>query len=203
MDVPLRIVLATQNPGKVEEIRALLGDLPVELVPASALEDRPDVEEDQPTLRGNARKKAEAFRDQFELPALADDTGLEVEALNRAPGVHTARFAGPDATPADNNRLLLDELNGVADRTAQFRTVVAFVEDGSVHYFMGVCKGQIAETPRGDKGFGYDPLFIPEGKTRTFAEMDSEEKNAVSHRKQALHRFAVYLKKRLKAKAGE
>lgn len=197
MQESLSIVLATRNPGKVAEIRDLLGGLPVRLLSTDDLDAPPAVEEDEPTLRGNARKKAMAFHQHTGQPALADDTGLEVEALKGAPGVHTARFAGPDATPADNNAKLLRELDGAETRRARFRTVVAVVDETGVHYFEGVCAGRIADAPRGDKGFGYDPLFIPDGEQRTFAEMDPAEKNAISHRKQALHQFATFLRERL------
>lgn len=197
MNAPLSLILATRNPGKVVEIRALLGDLPVTLIPAAEVDDAPDVEEDRPTLRGNARKKAEALHAHTGRPALADDTGLEVDALDGAPGVHTARFAGPDASFEDNNAKLLDALDGASDRGAQFRTVVAFVEEGAVAYFEGVCRGHIAEAPRGEQGFGYDPLFVPEGAEATFAEMDAADKNAISHRKKALEQFTAYLHDRL------
>ena len=197
MTAPFRLVLATRNSHKVAEIRVLLDDLPVELISADALDDPPDVDEDRPTLRGNARKKAEAFHEQTGHPAVADDTGLEVDALDGAPGVHTARFAGPDATATDNNDLLLRKLDGAADRSARFRTVVAFVDGDEVHYFEGVCEGHIATAPRGDQGFGYDPLFVPAGETRTFAEMPADEKNAISHRKRAFRQFSEYLHQRL------
>ncbi|NBB73520.1 MAG: RdgB/HAM1 family non-canonical purine NTP pyrophosphatase [Bacteroidetes bacterium] len=195
------LVLATRNPGKVAEMRDLLADLPVRLIPADALDAPPDVEEDAPTLRGNARKKADALHRHTGHPALADDTGLEVEALDGAPGVHTARFAGPDATPAENNEQLLQVLQGADTRRARFRTVVAFVDGKDVHDFEGVCEGSIAEAPRGDEGFGYDPLFVPEGEQQTFAEMSAAQKNAISHRKRALHQFAVFLQARLEAQA--
>ena len=191
------LVLATRNPGKVAEMRSLLADVPVQLIPADALNSPPDVEEDRPTLEGNARKKARALYDHTGRPALADDTGLEIDALDGAPGVHTARFAGPDATPADNNTKLLHALDGADTRRARFRTVVAFVGDDGVHCFEGVCEGTIAEAPRGEMGFGYDPLFVPDGATKTFAEMTSDEKNAVSHRKRALHQFVTFIRERL------
>lgn len=200
MQSSLSIVLATRNPGKVAEIRDLLSDLGerVRLVAADDLDAPPGVEEDAPTLEGNARKKAMAFYRHTGRPALADDTGLEVEALGGAPGVHTARFAGPDATPADNNTKLLSALIDKDSRRARFRTVVAFVDErGDVHTFEGVCEGRIASAPRGQEGFGYDPLFVPEGETRTFAEMAPAEKNAVSHRKQALEQFVAFLRERL------
>lgn len=189
-----RLVLGTRNAGKVEELRALLADLPIELLPASALDDPPDVEEDAETLAGNARKKANAFRTHAGLPALADDTGLEVAALDGRPGVHTARFAGPDATPEDNKQRLLEVLDGVANRRARFRTVVALVEaDGTAHTFEGVCPGTITTDPRGDGGFGYDPLFQPDGYDQTFAEMPADTKNEISHRRKALDALRHFL----------
>jgi XTP/dITP diphosphohydrolase len=189
-----RIILATRNPGKVEEIRALLSDLSVEIVPADALDEPLTVEEDSDTLAGNAEKKARAYTERYQLPALADDTGLEVDALNGAPGVHTARFAGPDATATDNTRKMLAELDGTADRSARFRTVACFVDSsGAAHPFHGVCEGEIAQEPRGEQGFGYDPIFIPEGSDKTFAEMDADEKNAISHRKKAMEAVRQFL----------
>ena len=198
--VPL--VLATRNPGKVAEMRTLLAGVSVQLIPADALDAPPDVEEDKPTLEGNARKKARALYEHTGHPALADDTGLEVDALDGAPGVHTARFAGPDATPADNNAKLLRALGQADTRRARFRTVVAFVDDDGVYCFEGVCEGTIAEAPRGEMGFGYDPLFVPDGATQTFAEMEPDEKNAVSHRKRALHQFVTFLRERLASEAA-
>jgi XTP/dITP diphosphohydrolase len=199
---PLSLVLATRNPHKVAEIRDLLTDSPVQLLPADALDAPPEVEEDASTLQGNARKKAMALHRHTGQPALADDTGLEVDALQGAPGVHTARFAGPDATPSDNNEKLLRALREADTRRARFRTVVAFVADGDdTHYFEGVCEGSIADAPRGEQGFGYDPLFVPDGEQRTFAEMSAAQKNAISHRKRALHRFATFLHERLEAQS--
>jgi XTP/dITP diphosphohydrolase len=189
-----RLVLGTGNAGKVDELRALLADLPIDLIPGSTLASPPDVVEDADTLTGNARKKAEAYRADAGLPALADDTGLEVAALDGRPGVHTARFAGPDATPDDNKRKLLNVLDGVDDRRARFRTVVALVDDdGRAHTFEGVCEGTITPTPRGDGGFGYDPLFRPDGHEQTFAEMPPAAKNEISHRRKALDALRAFL----------
>ena len=189
-----RLVLGTGNAGKVEELRALLADLPLELIPGPTLEDPPDVEEDADTLAGNARKKAEAYRAAAGAPALADDTGLEVAALDGRPGVRTARFAGPDATPDDNKHKLLEVLEGVDDRRARFRTVVALVDDaGTAHTFEGVCEGTITTAPRGDGGFGYDPLFRPDGHDQTFAEMPPAAKNDISHRRKALDALRAFL----------
>ncbi len=194
----LELILATRNPGKVDEIRALLSDLPVRIRPADTLDAPLDVVEDAETLRGNAEKKARAYVDRYGPAALADDTGLEVDALGGGPGVHTARYAGPDGTAADNVRKMLSELDGVSERTARFRTTVCYVDaDGAAHAFDGVCEGRIARAPRGEQGFGYDPIFIPEDHDQTFAEMNADAKNAISHRKQAIEAFRRYLAGRL------
>jgi XTP/dITP diphosphohydrolase len=194
MPSPSRLVLGTGNPGKVDELRALLSDLSTEVVPGHTLDDPPDVEEDAGTLAGNAQKKAEAYYTHTGLPALADDTGLEVAALDGRPGVHTARFAGPNCTPDDNKRKLLEVLDGVNDRRARFRTVVALVDrDGPARTFEGVCEGTITTAPRGDGGFGYDPLFLPNGHDQTFAEMPTETKNEISHRRRALDALRQFL----------
>ncbi|MEP0547038.1 MAG: RdgB/HAM1 family non-canonical purine NTP pyrophosphatase [Rhodothermales bacterium] len=193
----MRIVLATRNPGKVAELRALLADLPVDLISAAEVEGAPEVEEDAPTLRGNARKKAEALHAHTGLPSLADDTGLEVDALDGAPGVHSARFAGPEADAEANRARLLRDLTGADDRAARFRTVLAFADGDDVRCFDGVCEGQITEAERGEGGFGYDALFEPEGETRTFAEMPAEAKNQISHRGRALRAFEAWLHGRL------
>jgi XTP/dITP diphosphohydrolase len=194
---PLTIVLATRNPGKVAEMRALLAGLPVVLRPASDFREAPAVEEDAPTLEGNARKKALALHAFTGLPALADDTGLEVDALGGRPGVHAARYAGPDADDAANRRRLRRELAGAADRAARFRTVIAYAEGGDVRFFEGTCEGQILEAERGTGGFGYDALFLPTGQDATFAQLSPAAKNAISHRGRALRAFAAYLRARL------
>ncbi len=196
MTLPRRIVLATRNPGKIAEIRALLDGLPVDLASASDFPDAPEVEEDLPTLEGNALKKAQALYVHTNLPALADDTGLEVDALQGRPGVHSARFAGEEADDAANRRLLLREMEGRADRSARFRTVIALVEDDQVHHFEGVCEGRILTEERGRGGFGYDRVFVPERETRTFAELEAAEKNAISHRGRALRQLEAYLRRR-------
>ena len=179
-----RLVCATANPHKTAEIEAILDGL-VELVPRPF--DIPDVVEDAGTLEGNARLKAEVVCRATGLPAVSDDTGLFVDALNGAPGVDTAYYAGPDATYAENRAKLLCQLDGVANRSARFCTVVTVVwPDGSALVVDGVCEGMIATRERGERGFGYDPVFIPlEGDGRTFSEMSEEEKNAVSHRGRA------------------
>ncbi len=181
----MRIVCASANPHKVEELARLLPSW-VDLVARPS--DIGDIEEDAPTLEGNAIIKAVEIANHASEWAIADDTGLEVEALNGAPGVRSARFAGEHATDEENRALLLAKLDGTTNRSARFRTVVALVSSkGDIHFVGGECAGTIAESESGDGGFGYDSLFIPaDGDGRTFAEMTGPEKDAVSHRGRAL-----------------
>jgi XTP/dITP diphosphohydrolase len=181
----MRIVCASANPHKVEELARLLPSW-VDLVARPS--DIGDIDEDAPTLEGNAIIKAVEIANHVSEWAIADDTGLEVEALNGAPGVRSARFAGEHATDSENRALLLAKLDGATNRSARFRTVVALVSSkGDIHFVGGECAGTIAESERGDSGFGYDSLFIPaDGDGRTFAEMAGPEKDAVSHRGRAL-----------------
>lgn len=190
----MRLVCASANPDKVAEIQDLLAGV-AELLPRPASVG--DIVEDADTLLGNARLKARAIRDATGLPAVADDTGLEVDALRGAPGVHTARFAGDHATYADNRAKLLDSLRDVPidSRSARFRTValVAY-PDGSERWAEGVCEGSIAQAERGERGFGYDAVFVPrDGDGRTFAEMTVEEKHALGHRGRAFRSLAAEL----------
>ena len=189
------ILLATKNKDKVTELKQLLGDLPIELVSASDMDHIPTVEEDQETLQGNALKKAREYAMAAGLPALADDTGLEVDALNGEPGVNSARFSGPDATYAGNVRKLLNEMQDVPEqkRAARFRTVIAFVDGDTEHTVDGLCEGTILDHTSGDKGFGYDPVFYYPPLGKTFAEMDTEEKNEISHRGRALVKIKEFL----------
>ncbi|MEM7692491.1 MAG: RdgB/HAM1 family non-canonical purine NTP pyrophosphatase [Pseudomonadota bacterium] len=190
------LVLATRNTGKVEEMRSLLEHLPLRIYAVTAFPNAPIVEEDAPTLEGNAYKKAEALFLHTGFAALADDTGLEVDALDGRPGVHSARFASAEATDADNRSHLLTQLTGQPNRAARFRTVIAFVEQGQTHHFVGICEGQILDADRGTGGFGYDALFQPEGHDRTFAELSRQEKNSISHRGRAVRAFVDFLKQR-------
>ena len=189
----MRLVLATANPDKTRELAAMLRGFDVVPRPAGLA----DVEETEATLEGNARLKAAAVLAASGELSMADDTGLEVEALGGRPGVYAARYAGPDATYADNVAKLLDELRDVpaVARTARFRTViVALFPDGGEIVAEGWVDGRIAEAPAGTAGFGYDPVFIPDGGDgRTFAQMDPEEKAAVSHRGRALRTFVAQL----------
>lgn len=182
-----QLVLATHNRHKAEELTALLRGTPIEVLTLDAFPHIKDIVEDQQTLEGNALKKArEVFR-QTGLPSLADDTGLEVVALDGAPGVFSARYAGNNATYEDNCKKLLAALNGVRQRDARFRCVLAVVAPHRDEQIVeGICPGSIIETPRGTNGFGYDPLFLPHGSRQTLAEMSMEQKNTLSHRAQAL-----------------
>ena len=185
----MKLVLATHNEHKVTELSRMLEDLDVEILSVRDLPDLPDVVEDGETLEANAVKKASAISAATGLPALADDTGLEVEPLGGEPGVFSARYAGPGATYADNNRKLLAALEGVPAerRRAVFRCVVAVaLPGGGVRTVEGRTRGSIIDAPRGRLGFGYDPIFLPDGSTRTYAEMTQTEKNAISHRGRAM-----------------
>ncbi len=187
-----QLVCASANPDKVAEIAAILADV-VELLPRPA--DVPDVVEDADTLEGNARLKAVAICEATGLPAVADDTGLEVVALGGAPGVHSARYAGEGCSYADNRSKLLRELSDSTDRSAAFRTC-ALVRwpDGRELAVDGVCAGRITEDERGDGGFGYDAVFAPtDGDGRTFGEMTDDEKHAVSHRGRAFRALLAAL----------
>ena len=189
----MKLVLATANPDKARELAALLEGFDVSSRPA----DVPEVDETADTLEGNARLKAGAVMEATGELAVADDTGLEVDALGGRPGVWAARYAGPGATYADNVHKLLGELEGVpaGRRTARFRTVaVALFPDGREIVAEGAVRGTIADAPRGGGGFGYDSVFVPDGGDgRTFAEMTVEEKGAVSHRGRALRALAARL----------
>ena len=192
----LRVVCASANPHKVAEIMELMDGV-VQLDPRPA--ELPDVEEDGDTLVANARLKAIAVNEATGLPALADDTGLEVFALGGAPGVRTARFAGEPPSDERNRAKMLQELDGVADRSARFRTVALLrFPDGREIVAEGVCDGSIAEAERGERGFGYDPLFIASaGDGRTFAEMSMAEKHHLSHRGRAFRALAMALRHQL------
>lgn len=184
-----RLVLATRNVHKVREISTMLADLDLEVLSVRDFPDLPEVVEDGATIEDNAVKKAMAIASATGLTALADDTGLEVEALSGAPGVMSARYAGPGATYEDNNRKLLSELSGVPSerRTAAFRCVIALaIPGGGVETVEGRTYGRILETPRGAGGFGYDPIFLPRGCRNTYAEMSPSEKNSSSHRGKAI-----------------
>lgn len=204
------LVVATQNPHKVTELRALFAELPVDLVtPVEVLGYPLDVVEDGATFEANAEKKARAVANATHAMTLADDSGLEVDALQGAPGVRSARYAGERATDADNNAALLSALGSrdadtAETLTARFRCVLAlidpFTEGGATHTVEGACEGAITRSARGTNGFGYDPLFLVAGLDKTMAELTEAEKNALSHRAKASQKMRLVLEKVLAAR---
>lgn len=189
------IIFATNNAHKLGEVQALLGDA-FSLVTLRACGITEDIPETAPTLEGNALQKARYVYERTGKSCFADDTGLEVDALGSAPGVHSARYATDGHDFAANNRLLLHNLEAESNRKANFRTVIALILDGEEFLFEGRVDGTITTTPSGNGGFGYDPLFVPEGYDITFADMSAEEKNAISHRGRAVAKLVEFLKDR-------
>ncbi|WP_224483255.1 non-canonical purine NTP diphosphatase [Robertkochia aurantiaca] len=189
----MKLVFATHNPNKLTEVRALLPKH-IELVGLDAIDCHEDIPETSDTIEGNAIIKANYVSKKYDFDCFADDTGLEVDALNGAPGVHSARYAG--ATKDDNANVakLLKDLKGETNRKARFKTVIALNLEREKILFQGIVNGTIAEEPRGDQGFGYDPVFIPEGYSKTFAELSILEKNKISHRANAIRELIDYLK---------
>jgi len=198
----VRLLVATRNRGKVVELQRLLADLPgVELVGLDAFEDVPDVVEDADGFEGNAVKKACEYAKATGLPTLADDSGLVVDALDGAPGIHSARYAGTHGDDAANNAKVLRELEGIPhdERTGRFVCALAFADARGelVRVEHGAIEGHILTEERGDGGFGYDPMFLPVGETRTTAEMPADEKNAISHRAVASKKMCDFLRAHL------
>lgn len=189
---PMKLVFASNNAHKLAEVQAVLGDAYTLLTPRDCGITE-EIPETQPTLEGNASQKAHYLFDRTELDCFADDTGLEVEALDGAPGVHSARYATDGHDFAANNRLLLRNLEGRQNRRARFRTVISLLLNGEEHRFEGVVEGQIIARETGHEGFGYDPLFVPDGFDKTFAQMTTEEKNTVSHRARAVRKLVEFL----------
>lgn len=194
-----QLVLATRNNHKIAELKTLLNDAGVEILTLDNFPNHPPLVEDGTTFQENALKKARAVFQYTKLPALADDSGLEVFFLNGRPGVYSSRYAGENATDEQNNVKLLAEMRGVAPRRrrAQFRAVLALVGPGYEELAEGICLGKLAEAPRGTNGFGYDPIFIPDGFAKTYAELTTEEKNRISHRAKAAETMREIIKKRL------
>lgn len=185
----MKLIIATRNTHKLEEIRAIFDFHSLEVLSAFDFPDIPDVVEDGDTFKANAIKKAVEIATAIHCWAMADDSGLEVDALGGAPGVYSARYAGEPCSYSSNNEKLLRELAGKSDRSARFRTVVALSDpEGNVQTQEGVCPGTIIEELRGTNGFGYDPLFVPDGYAETFAELDPQVKNRISHRARALQK---------------
>lgn len=187
------IVFATNNLHKLEEARALAAGK-MKILSLSDINCHDDIPETADTLEGNALIKARWVKEKYGYDCFADDTGLMVDALDGAPGVYSARFAGPQCNANDNIALLLEKLKGVADRKARFVTVIALVKDGEEHLFTGKVEGTIATEPHGTEGFGYDPVFIAEESGLPFAEMSQQDKNAISHRGRAMRQLIDFLK---------
>ena len=200
----MQLLVATRNRDKLKEIRALLADLNLEVIASADVQKLPAIVEDRPTIEENAVKKAVETAKAAKRLTLADDTGLEVDMLNGLPGVRSARFAGDDVSYHENNKKLLSLLQGVPleKRAARFRCVVAIADEkGLVDTVEGICNGTIIEEERGGGGFGYDPLFIPDGQVKTFAELPLEVKNRVSHRAKALQKAWAVLSRYLRGHA--
>jgi XTP/dITP diphosphohydrolase len=192
----VKLLLATRNRAKVDEMKRLLDSGTWDVLPLGDVSGIPAVEEDGASFEDNARKKARTAAAIFRTWTLAEDSGLEVDVLGGEPGVHSARYCGPDATDQERNRHLLDRLIAVPDerRTARFRCVACLIDpSGEETVFEGTCAGRIAPLPRGTSGFGYDPVFVPEGHSRTFAELGQDVKNQFSHRAQAMRQVAEFL----------
>lgn len=188
-----KIIFATGNSHKLKEVREILGD-GFEIVSLNDIDFHEDIPETGNTLQQNASQKSHYIFDRFRIDCFADDTGLEVDALDGAPGVYSARYAGEHVTYDDNVNKLLAKLRGVGNRAARFRTVISLILEGKEYFFNGVVEGHIIDHKLGSGGFGYDPVFVPDGYNRTFSEMTPETKNAVSHRGKAIQKFADFLK---------
>jgi len=187
-------IIATNNKHKVEEISQALGDT-IKLVTLRELGCREEIPETSDTLKGNAQQKAQYIYNKFGKDCFADDTGLEVDALDGRPGVYSARYAGEGCSFDDNVDKLLDEMDGKTNRKARFRTVICLIEDGKEYFFEGKCEGAILTERYGRGGFGYDPIFIPSGYGESFAEMSLEDKNEISHRGLAVKKLVDHLLK--------
>lgn len=187
------LCFATNNSHKTEEIRALLGPLFIlkNLKDIGCTEELPET---QPTIEGNAFQKASYVFERYNVACFADDTGLEVEALHDEPGVFSARYAGAQRNDQDNINLLLSNLADNKNRKARFKTVISWIDNGRKENFEGIVSGTIVTMPRGSRGFGYDPIFVPEGSEKTFAEMDMAEKNLISHRAIAVKKLVNFLR---------
>ncbi len=197
----MKLLFGSNNKHKAQEIKQIIDKNFQNYfkisIPSDILDNVPDIEETGANLKDNALIKASAFYELTNIPCFADDTGLEIDALNGEPGVYSARFAGEDCNDADNRKKVLRLLKNVPinERTARFKTVISFFDGTKANFVEGVCEGIIMDEERGTSGFGYDPIFIPEGYELTFAEMPAEEKNKISHRAKATQNFISFLKK--------
>ncbi|MEM9822327.1 MAG: non-canonical purine NTP diphosphatase [Bacteroidota bacterium] len=188
-----QLIFATGNPNKVREVRELLLGI-MEVKSMKEIGCHEDLPETNPTLEANAIQKAQYLVDHYQVNCFSEDTGLEVDALNGEPGVYSARYSGPERDANRNMEMVLEKLGTQSNRGAQFRTVIALLLNGTTHLFEGIVRGRIAHEKVGEKGFGYDPIFIPDGYETTFAEMDSSEKNKISHRARAIEKLIAFLK---------
>lgn len=186
------LVFATNNKHKLDEVRKITANL-VNIVSLAEINCHDDIPETADTLEGNALLKAQYIKEHYGFDCFADDTGLEVESLNNAPGVYSARYAGPENNAEANMNKLLKALEGKENRKARFRTVIALILNGKEYQFDGIINGSITESKKGDCGFGYDPIFMPEGQTQTFAELGDDIKNTISHRALAVKKLAEFL----------
>ena len=189
----MRLVFATNNRHKLDEVRAIVGDR-VEVLSLNDIDCHDEIPETADTLQGNALIKARFIYEKYGVDCFADDTGLEVESLGGEPGGYSARYAGEECRSEANMQKLLHNLTGKTNRNAQFRTVIALIIKGEERLFNGIVKGTITEEKRGDSGFGYDPIFVPEGFSESFAQMSGEQKNSISHRYRATEQLSDYLK---------
>lgn len=188
----MQLVFATNNLNKLSEVQKMLPES-IQLLSLKDINCFDDIEETATTLEGNAQIKANHITEKFGYNCFADDTGLEVKSLNGEPGVYSARYAGEPANAENNMQKLLSELGEATDRQAQFRTSICLNLNGKQYLFDGICNGTILSEKQGEKGFGYDPIFQPEGYTQSFAEMSSDEKNAISHRGKAIQKLVDFL----------
>lgn len=189
-----KLVFATNNAHKLEEIAFILGDK-IELLSLKDIHCQADIPETADTLEGNAIQKAEYIHQHYGMDCFADDTGLEVEALNGAPGIYSARYAGEGHDSEANMKKLLENMQDKENRKAQFRTAICLIMDGETHLFEGIVKGEIIKEKKGGAGFGYDPIFVPEGYDLTFAELGNDIKNTISHRAKAVEKLCNFLNK--------
>ena len=189
----MKLIFATHNSNKAFEVQKLLPEH-FHVLTLDDLIFFDEIPENEPTIEGNSAFKANFVFNKFNLNCFADDTGLEIEALKGRPGVHSARYAGEEKIADENMNLVLKELNQVSNRRARFKTIITLIIDGEQHIFEGIVNGRIIDEKRGTNGFGYDPIFIPENETKTFAEMGLSEKNKFSHRARALEKMIAFLK---------
>ena len=193
----MKLIFATANNNKAIELQELMGDL-IQIQSLKDLSFSQEIVETETTLEGNSRLKADVVFAEFKRPCFADDTGLEVFALNGDPGVYSARYAGNESNSEANMDLLLKNMSGLADRNARFLTVITYIDqNGNQYQFEGIAEGSILTKKQGSKGFGYDPIFLPHGYEKTFAEIPMEEKNKISHRAKAFNKFFTFLSSRL------